>query len=303
MIRPALQDEAFLVDVEATPTRPDRLDLWWLGQSGYLVSWNGHRILLDPYLSDSLTRKYASTDKPHVRMTERVVDPARLQGISWVTASHVHTDHLDPETLGPLAAGNSGLRLVFPEAIRAAAVQRSGLPADRLVGLDAAIPGVDRILTTSDSADLAPGIRIRAVPAAHETLETDAHGRLICLGYVLQMGPWVLYHSGDTVLYPGQDSLLLAAGVDVAFLPINGRTPERRVSGNLWGDEAARLAKGIQTTVAIPGHYDLFKFNTATTERFVMACQQAGQGFAVLRAGERWTAPPPRRAAVARSGP
>jgi L-ascorbate metabolism protein UlaG (beta-lactamase superfamily) len=228
-------------------------------------------------------------------MTERVVDPAQLRGIGWVTASHVHTDHLDPETLGPLVAGNPGLRLVFPEAIRAAAAQRSGLSADHLQGLDAPIPGRDRKLASPDSLPLAPGILIRAVPAAHETLDCDSQGRLICVGFILRVGPWVLYHSGDTVLYPGQEPLLREAGVDIAFLPINGRAPERRVTGNLWGDEAARLAKGIEATVAIPGHYDLFEFNTATTERFVMSCQQVGQGFAVLRAGERWTAPPPRR--------
>ena len=55
-----------------------------------------------PYLSDSLTAKYAGTDKPHVRMTERAIDPARLDFIDVVTSSHNHTDHLDHETLWPL---------------------------------------------------------------------------------------------------------------------------------------------------------------------------------------------------------
>ena len=30
-------------------------------------------LLFDPYLSESLTKKYAQTDKPHVRMTRRAV--------------------------------------------------------------------------------------------------------------------------------------------------------------------------------------------------------------------------------------
>ena len=42
----------------------------WLGQGGFELSDGEASILLDPYLSDSLTRKYAQTDKPHVRMTE-----------------------------------------------------------------------------------------------------------------------------------------------------------------------------------------------------------------------------------------
>ena len=72
MIKPVLQNEAFLADVRLAPS--DRLNLWWLGQSGYLVQWRGHHLLIDPYLSDSLTRKYADTGKPHVRMTERVIE-------------------------------------------------------------------------------------------------------------------------------------------------------------------------------------------------------------------------------------
>ena len=76
--------------------------LWWFGQSGYLLLWKGKRVLIDPYLSDSLTKKYAATNKPHVRMSERVVDPQLLKNISIVTSSHNHTDHLDGETLIPV---------------------------------------------------------------------------------------------------------------------------------------------------------------------------------------------------------
>ena len=78
MIQPLLQDDAFLADVERVRMEaPDDLHLWWLGQSGFLVQWRGRHLLLDPYLSDSLTLKYAATDRPHVRMTERVIAPER----------------------------------------------------------------------------------------------------------------------------------------------------------------------------------------------------------------------------------
>ncbi len=288
MIRPALQDEAFLADVRAARQEPGRLHLWWLGQSGFLVLWAGRALLLDPYLSDSLTRKYAATDKPHVRMTERVVDPARLDFVDVVTSSHTHTDHLDPETLGPLAAANPELVLVCPEANRAAARQRSGLPEARIVGLDA--PRESGGVTTGvpEVVSLA-GFEIHAVPAAHEQLDVDAGGRLVYLGFVVRVGRWTLYHSGDTVLYPGMVDRIRPFAPDVAFLPINGRAPERRVAGNLWGREAARLAHGLGARVAVPGHYDLFEFNTATPDEFVLSCQQIGQGYRILRTGERWS--------------
>src|SRR5512132_2377729 len=78
MIQPALKDDDFLADVLAARDYPNDVHLWWLGQSGFLVQWQDHHLLLDPYLSDSLTHKYAATDKPHVRMTEIVVAPERL---------------------------------------------------------------------------------------------------------------------------------------------------------------------------------------------------------------------------------
>src|SRR5215207_7333418 len=106
MIAPALHDDEFLANVAEAraDTSTGKLFVWWLGQSGFLVCHRGECLLFDPYLSDSLTKKYAATDKPHVRMTARVVDPARLDFVQVVTSTHTHTDHLDAETLLPLFA-------------------------------------------------------------------------------------------------------------------------------------------------------------------------------------------------------
>src|SRR6185312_9666135 len=99
MKQPLLQDEAFIFDVQKArqTSGPDgsEFHLWWLGQSGFLIQWHDKHLLLDPYLSDSLTKKYALTDKAHVRMTERVVAPEKLHFVDVVTSSHNHTDHLD----------------------------------------------------------------------------------------------------------------------------------------------------------------------------------------------------------------
>ena len=52
MIKPALQNDAFLVDVKSARS-DNAFFLWWLGQSGFLIRWNDRFLLLDPYLSDS----------------------------------------------------------------------------------------------------------------------------------------------------------------------------------------------------------------------------------------------------------
>ena len=109
MIRPFQSHDALLADIHASDRRDGGFRLWWLGQSGFLVQWQGIHVLLDPYLSDSLTKKYSQTDKPHVRMTELVIDPARLSFADIVTSTHNHTDHLDGETLCPILAANPRL--------------------------------------------------------------------------------------------------------------------------------------------------------------------------------------------------
>jgi L-ascorbate metabolism protein UlaG (beta-lactamase superfamily) len=279
MIQPLLAGDALLADVAAARQLPGQLHVWWLGQSGFLVQWQGRHLLFDPYLSDSLTRKYAATDKPHVRLTAQVIAPEQLNFVDVVTASHSHTDHLDPETLRPLVAANPALVLVGPEAIRETARERSGLADARFVGM-----------TAGQVATVGPGFEVHAVPAAHETLATDELGRNLYLGFVVKVGPWTLYHAGDTVLYPGLAELLRPFRVDLALLPINGRAPERRVSGNLSGREAAQLAAALGVRCVVPCHYEMFSFNTASPAEFVETCQHLGQPCAVLRAGERWSA-------------
>ncbi|MCC7373275.1 MAG: MBL fold metallo-hydrolase [Verrucomicrobiales bacterium] len=294
LIRPVLQDAALLDDIarvrtaqRATPPASPRIDVWWLGQSGFLVLFQGRAVLFDPYLSDSLTRKYANTDKPHIRMSERVVAPERLDFIDVVTSSHNHTDHLDPETLRPLVAANPGIVMVGPEANRLTLAERSGLPNERILGLDSATP--DGTPACAPSVVEASGFRFQAVPAAHDNLDRDRDGRLIYLGWVLTAGPYRLYHSGDTLLYPGMPEMLRPYSVDLAMLPINGRAPERRVAGNLWGKEAAQLAKAMGAGRVVPCHYDMFAFNTATTDEFCSACRESAQPHQVLALGERLT--------------
>ena len=267
VIAPLQSGDALLADVRAAD--PERLHLWWLGQSGFLVAWQGAHLLLDPYLSDSLTRKYADTDKPHERMTELVVAPERLDFVDAITASHAHTDHLDPDTLRALPA----VPVVAPEAQRDLVVERSGREP---LGID-----------DGQTMDVA-GFVITAVPAAHEAIERDGDGRMLHLGYVVRCGPFALYHAGDTIPYDGMaDRVRAVAAVDVALLPINGRRPERRVTGNLWGDEAAELAHAIGAHVAVPMHFETFTFNTEPPDLFAETCRRLGQPYRVLRAGER----------------
>ena len=276
-MKPAfLKDDAFLFDVRSAPVGAGILHLWWLGQSGFLLQHQGRFLLMDPYLSDSLTRKYAASDTPHVRMTERVVDPSRLGFVHVCTCSHGHTDHMDPDTLRPLLAANPDLVVVVPESTRGAASQRLGMDHSRPLGMN---DGVTRS---------ACGFTLTGIPSAHDTVEIDDTGNHLYLGYVVQAGPWRLYHSGDTRLYPGMAERLAGFHLDLGLLPVNG-CPERRVKGNLDCNEAASLARDAGVRLAVPHHFDMFQFNTGDPREFIPAAARVGLPAKILRPGERLT--------------
>lgn len=273
-MKPAfLKDDALLEDISRARAE-DRTRVWWLGQSGFLVRTPQATVLFDPYLSDSLTRKYAETDKPHTRITERVIAPESLTGIDIITGSHNHTDHLDAETLLPLLASNPGARLVIPRANRDFVLERLGDVRQALADLDA-----------GESITLGK-VTLHGIPAAHNTVERDADGHCRFMGFVAQTGGWTFYHSGDTLMHDDLLSSLSRFRPDVAFVPINGNKPERRVAGNLNGREAAELARDIHAGIAIPHHFDMFEFNTASPDEFIAECRRIDQPFKVLQNGE-----------------
>jgi L-ascorbate metabolism protein UlaG (beta-lactamase superfamily) len=276
MIKPALQGDAFLEDVSRAKNNPNQLHLWWLGQSGYLIQWQGHHLLIDPYLSDSLTRKYDGTNKPHVRMTERVIAPERLGFVEVVTSSHNHTDHLDGETLIPLWKTNPNLTILVSRANVNFAAERLHTSAERLTPMR-----VD-----GGAIKIAP-FTFYAIPSAHETLEQDENGDYRCIGLIVQFGKWTIYHSGDCIPYDGLVERLKKWKIDIALLPINGRDPARGVAGNFTAEEAAQLGQEINAGLVIPCHYEMFEFNTVSPQRFVEAAEQVGQKYHLMRCGER----------------
>ena len=277
MIKPLLQGDAFLEDVRNALKAKDELHIWWLGQSGFLVQWRNEHLLFDPYLSDSLTRKYATTDKPHTRMTEQVINPEKLDFINVTTSSHNHTDHLDKETLTSLMKANPEMELLIPSANQQFAADRLETEPEKLCTINA-----------GESIRLGQ-FELHAIPAAHEELSTDDQDRHHYVGYIAKVGPWTIYHSGDTIPYEGMEEILSQWEINVALLPINGRRSERRVAGNLWGHEAARLAKSINADIVIPCHYEMFEFNTETPDEFETECLKIKQHFKTLKSGQRWT--------------
>ncbi|HEY8781578.1 MAG TPA: MBL fold metallo-hydrolase [Mucilaginibacter sp.] len=276
LIEAAKKGEALIAEMDSFLQDSDGFRLWWLGQSGYLLQYNGKRILIDPYLSDSLTKKYAATDKPHTRMSELVVAPQLLRNISVISSSHNHTDHLDAETVIPILQNNPGIIFIMPEANRVFVAERVKCEIDFPLGLN------DGNSVTVD------GFTFHGIPAKHNEIERDAQGQCKYMGYVISFGKYNIYHSGDTLLFNNLVHLLRPFHIDLALLPINGNKPERKVAGNLDSTEAAALAKAIAAGCVIPCHYDMFYFNTADVNEFAREAEKIDQPYKVLIGGERF---------------
>jgi L-ascorbate metabolism protein UlaG (beta-lactamase superfamily) len=277
LIQPVRSGEALVDEIGATCPTPGSIAVWWLGQSGFLIKSQSGVLIVDPYLSEHLTTKYANSDKPHVRMTASPLRGEDLHDVDIVLGSHKHSDHLDPGTAPAILAVSPEARLIVPKSLVGHAASL-GIDARRVDGIDA-----------RETREIA-GFRIRAIPSAHEGLDTDAEGHHLYLGFVIEVEGLRLYHSGDGVNYDGLIDQLGHAPFDVMFLPINGRDPRRGVPGNMSATEAVDLATRIRPRFVVPHHYDMFTFNTVPVAEFEAEARRLQKGVEpkILRCGERW---------------
>jgi L-ascorbate metabolism protein UlaG (beta-lactamase superfamily) len=241
----------------AAPPEPGTR-LYWLGQAGFVIETGGRRIVIDPYLSNTLEAKYAQTPFTHKRMMPAPVSPDELGDVDLVLCTHHHTDHMDPRTLAPLARRLPNLRFVVPAASAALARERAEVGDNRLIPVDAGA-----------KIEPLPGVELRALQAAHETIEPDEGGRCRFLGFSVASGRTSVFHSGDCVPYEGQVEEVARAAPDLALLPVNGRSDLLRragFAGNFSIEEALALCVGASVPSVIAHHYGMFAFNTVDPE-------------------------------------
>jgi L-ascorbate metabolism protein UlaG (beta-lactamase superfamily) len=238
------------------------LSLYWLGQAGFVIDAYGKRLVIDPYLSDSLAAKYRHTPYSHQRMAPAPLTPDDLGPVDLVLCTHHHTDHMDGETLQALARRLPDLRFVVPAASADLAMQRIGVPDGRLIVVDA-----------GDRRQI-EGVTLDVMRAAHETLERSEPGFYRFLGYGLTFGDLRIFHSGDTVPFEGQDEEVGAFKADLALLPVNGRKDslaKAGFAGNFTLSEAISLCERCKIGSMVAHHYGMFAFNTILPENIDQA--------------------------------
>lgn len=223
--------------------KADEFALCRLGQHSFLLKIGDKLIAFDPYLSDV----------PH-RLIKPLVKAEDLADFDLIFGSHDHSDHIDRPQLSRMGEGRA--KFVFPAAIAASVTE---IPQDKII----AMKGDDEIEFD--------GMKIYAVPSAHEFLQQNDNGAYFSLGFVLEIGNFSLYHSGDCCIYEGLLSRLKKLAPEVMLLPVNGRDAERlkrNCIGNMSYQEAVELAGFCGAKLAIPAHYDMFSGNLENPQLF-----------------------------------
>lgn len=231
----------------------------YLGQAGYKIKGEGVTLMIDPYLSNYVVESGAGSADSFSRAFPPPEKPEALRGIDFVFVTHDHADHCDPLTLVPLMKANPKLKIICPPSA-ARILQAAGISPSFF---EAPVEG--HWVTAGKMA-------FTAIPSAHYALELDpvTHTNLF-LGYVIRLNDVVLYHAGDTILYPGLLESLKSAShnFDLVCLPVNGRDATREamgIVGNLDSAEALELTLQLKANVLLPMHNDLFRVNHISRE-------------------------------------
>jgi L-ascorbate 6-phosphate lactonase len=275
-------------------TRPvDGVTLWLLGNAGaLLVDASGRRIAIDPWTSSWLETASVANPEPVVRQRgARLRSEELAELVDAVLVTHEHPDHLDPGLADALT--EAGVPIVLPRGCVPAALA-CGYPVSALRPVDVGEP-----------LDVA-GFDVVAVAAAHAfagqgygsyTEWVDETGAHRAVGFVVRVGGRVLFHSGDTVMWPGLAEELRAAHVDTCLLPINGRDwlrEERGLVGNLTARESADLAAACGAEVLVPVHFDGVVGNTGSPGELVDYASTAYPQLSVVLPGRAGVHLPPR---------
>ena len=200
----------------------------WLTQAGLLFENSKLKIMIDPYLTDSLGDIYPEK-KRRIAVDERFFDASP----DVILITHSHIDHLDMETLKRVLEGCKSPALVLAsESAYSKIIEIGG--------------SHNYVLLAPHSVWSEKGVTFYSVRAEHSDRSA--------VGFIIDDGKRTFYVSGDTIYnYDVIDDVLDLApdGVDFAFLPINGR------GNNMNAPDAADFAYEIGSKCAVPIHYGL----------------------------------------------
>ena len=203
----------------------------YLGQAGLLFEKRGFKVMIDPYLSDSV-------EKINPKNFRRVPVDERFFSIrpDVMIFTHNHLDHYDPETVSRFITEDSGITVLAPKSVWDSVRKFGG--------------NNNYILFNRHTEWTENEIKFTAVKAEHSDITP--------IGVIIDDGERKYYVTGDT-LYNEEIFGDIPSDIYALFLPVNG------VGNNMNMSDAVRFANRINAEKTVPIHIGMFDELTANS--------------------------------------
>lgn len=196
----------------------------YLGQAGLLFEKHNLKIMIDPYLSDSVVK---INPKNYRRVP---VDESFFQiHPDIMIFTHNHLDHYDPETVMHFITENSSVTVLAPKSV---------WDEVRKIGGNNNFVQFNRHTEWTEK-----GVLFTAVKAEHSDPTP--------IGVIIDDGERKYYVTGDT-LYNTEIFDDIPSDIYALFLPVNG------VGNNMNMSDAVRFSKKVNPKVTVPIHIGMF---------------------------------------------
>ena len=200
------------------------MEIIWLGQAGLLFIKDNFKIMIDPYLSDSVKK---INPKNYRRVA---VDEAFFNVRPDVMIfTHNHLDHYDPETVIRFITADTDMLVLAPDSV---------WNEVRKIGGSNNYIQFNRHTVWREN-----GIKFTAVKAEHSDISA--------IGVIIDDGDKKYYVTGDT-LYNEEIFADITKDIYALFLPVNG------VGNNMNMTDAKRFCERVNPKFAIPIHCGMF---------------------------------------------
>lgn len=205
------------------------MKITYLGQAGLLFEKSGFKIMVDPYLSNSV-------EKINPKNYRRVAVDNSFFSVKpdVMIFTHNHLDHFDPETAKKFITQNSNTLVLAPKSVWDEVRKIGG--------------NNNYVLFNRHTMWTENKIKFIAVKAEHSDISP--------IGVIIDDGDKKYYVTGDT-LYNEEIFKDIPNDIYALFLPING------VGNNMNMTDASDFAKKVNPQKVIPIHIGMFDEQTA----------------------------------------
>ena len=197
----------------------------YLGQAGFLFEYKETKIMIDPYLSNSVA-KFEPRNERRFPVDERFFSIVP----NVLLFTHNHGDHYDEETVKRFVTEESRITVLSPYSVWHDVRKFGG--------------NNNFILFDKGTSVTVDGVVFTAVKAVHS--DKDA------IGVVMEIEGEKYYITGDTLYSEEVFSSLPQGRYKALFLPING------IGNNMNVADAKRFLERIQADFVVPMHIGLF---------------------------------------------